>query len=213
MCRTSGRTRSGLEGAWGHLFGTINTREKFVDHRLELALHEWARFKADHSRECRNCHSAASMDITKRSPAHRSRTSASCSHLRRPASIATKALHTSCRTCAAFPAGNRKGALIAWAGQNKMGCVARPRRSAQSNLGHPPERSEIRGIFMQGWRRYREDDHVHPRTHDARGNRALYRRRRSGDAVIKLEGHKANRIAQTTFAGLGTHQQKVGKSK
>ena len=53
---------------WGHLFGTIDTREKFVDHRLELALHEWARFKANDSLECRNCHSAESMDITKQSP-------------------------------------------------------------------------------------------------------------------------------------------------
>ncbi len=53
---------------WGHLFGTIDTREKFNDHRLELALHEWARFKANDSLECRNCHSAESMDITKQSP-------------------------------------------------------------------------------------------------------------------------------------------------
>ena len=43
---------------WGHLFGSIDTREKFLDHRLELALHEWARFKANDSLECRNCHSA-----------------------------------------------------------------------------------------------------------------------------------------------------------
>ena len=53
---------------WGHLFGTIDTREKFLDHRLELALHEWARFKANDSLECRNCHSAESMDITRQSP-------------------------------------------------------------------------------------------------------------------------------------------------
>lgn len=53
---------------WGHLFGIINTREKFLDHRLELAEHEWARFKANDSLECRNCHSVASMDITKESP-------------------------------------------------------------------------------------------------------------------------------------------------
>ena len=53
---------------WGKIFGTIDTREKFVDHRLELALHEWARFKANDSLECRNCHSAASMDITRQSP-------------------------------------------------------------------------------------------------------------------------------------------------
>jgi len=47
---------------WGKIFGTINTREKFVDHRLELAIHEWARMKANDSLECRNCHSAESMD-------------------------------------------------------------------------------------------------------------------------------------------------------
>jgi cytochrome c-type protein NapC len=53
---------------WGHLFGSIDTREKFNDNRLELALHEWARFKANDSLECRNCHSSQSMDITKQSP-------------------------------------------------------------------------------------------------------------------------------------------------
>src|SRR5579872_1872636 len=53
---------------WGHLFGSINTRDKFIDSRLELAEHEWARFKANDSLECRNCHSSESMDITKQSP-------------------------------------------------------------------------------------------------------------------------------------------------
>ena len=53
---------------WGKIFGTINTREKFQDHRLELAAHEWARFKSNDSLECRNCHSAQSMDITRQAP-------------------------------------------------------------------------------------------------------------------------------------------------
>lgn len=53
---------------WGKIFGTINTREKFVAKRLELAQHEWARLKANDSLECRNCHSAESMDITRQSP-------------------------------------------------------------------------------------------------------------------------------------------------
>ena len=53
---------------WGHLFGTINTREKYLEKRLELAQHEWARLKANDSLECRNCHSAESMDITRQSP-------------------------------------------------------------------------------------------------------------------------------------------------
>ncbi|ASP74454.1 cytochrome C (plasmid) [Sinorhizobium meliloti] len=50
---------------WGKIFGTINTREKFLVHRLELAKHEWARLKANDSLECRNCHSSAAMDLSK----------------------------------------------------------------------------------------------------------------------------------------------------
>ena len=50
---------------WGKIFGTIDTREKFEEKRRELAEHEWARLKANNSLECRNCHTADSMDITK----------------------------------------------------------------------------------------------------------------------------------------------------
>ena len=53
---------------WGKLFGTIDTREKFLDHRLELARHEWARMKANNSLECRNCHGYDYMDFTRQSP-------------------------------------------------------------------------------------------------------------------------------------------------
>ena len=53
---------------WGKILGTIDTREKFLGHRLELAIHEWARMKANDSLECRNCHSADSMDVTRQSP-------------------------------------------------------------------------------------------------------------------------------------------------
>lgn len=50
---------------WGKIFGTISTRQKFLDMRLELAKHEWARLKANDSLECRNCHSSLAMDFTK----------------------------------------------------------------------------------------------------------------------------------------------------
>ncbi|PKM09544.1 MAG: cytochrome C, partial [Gammaproteobacteria bacterium HGW-Gammaproteobacteria-5] len=53
---------------WGKLFGTINTREKFLEKRLELAAHEWQRLKANDSLECRNCHNFAYMDFTRQSP-------------------------------------------------------------------------------------------------------------------------------------------------
>ncbi|MGJ3258918.1 MAG: NapC/NirT family cytochrome c [Rhodospirillales bacterium] len=53
---------------WGTIFGTINTREKFLNKRLELAKHEWSRLKSNDSLECRNCHSAESMDFSVQSP-------------------------------------------------------------------------------------------------------------------------------------------------
>ncbi|MAL90795.1 MAG: cytochrome C [Pseudomonas sp.] len=48
---------------WGKIFGTINTREKFLEKRRELAEHEWARLKANDSLECRNCHDFDFMDF------------------------------------------------------------------------------------------------------------------------------------------------------
>jgi cytochrome c-type protein NapC len=53
---------------WAKVFGAIDTREKFLDKRLELAEHEWSRLKANDSLECRNCHSFESMDFTRQSP-------------------------------------------------------------------------------------------------------------------------------------------------
>ena len=52
---------------WAAIFGTINTREKFLEHRIVLAQHEWDRLKANNSLECRNCHSMDSMDVTRQS--------------------------------------------------------------------------------------------------------------------------------------------------
>jgi cytochrome c-type protein NapC len=50
---------------WGKIFGKIDTRQKFLNARLELAQNEWARLKANNSLECRNCHSAAAMNLSK----------------------------------------------------------------------------------------------------------------------------------------------------
>ena len=47
--------------------GTIDSREKFVNHRLEMAQRVWAEMKANDSRECRSCHDAKSMDYAKQS--------------------------------------------------------------------------------------------------------------------------------------------------
>jgi trimethylamine-N-oxide reductase cytochrome c-type subunit TorC len=47
---------------WSHIFGTIDTREKFLEMRLQLAQNEWARLDANNSLECRNCHDYDSMN-------------------------------------------------------------------------------------------------------------------------------------------------------
>ncbi len=52
---------------WGTIFGTINTRDKFLAMRRTLAEHEWARLKANNSLECRNCHDFSHMDFTRQS--------------------------------------------------------------------------------------------------------------------------------------------------
>lgn len=49
---------------WGKLVGTIDTREKFLEKRIDLARNEWARMKANNSQECRNCHNFESFDYT-----------------------------------------------------------------------------------------------------------------------------------------------------
>ena len=46
---------------WHTLLGTVNTKEKFEAHRMEMAQREWARMKASDSQQCRNCHSFDAM--------------------------------------------------------------------------------------------------------------------------------------------------------
>lgn len=46
-----------------HFVGSIDTREKFVDKRLDLAKNVWATMKSTDSRECRNCHDLGHMDF------------------------------------------------------------------------------------------------------------------------------------------------------
>ena len=58
---------------WGKIFGTIDTRQKFQNHRLELAKHEWSRLKANDSLECRNCHKRESMSSELQSEKARNR--------------------------------------------------------------------------------------------------------------------------------------------
>ena len=43
--------------------GSIDTQEKFLARRLQLAEHVWASMKETDSQECRNCHTFDAMDI------------------------------------------------------------------------------------------------------------------------------------------------------
>ncbi len=49
---------------WGKITGFIDTREKFLAHRKEMAMREWQRMKESDSRECRNCHNFDYMDFS-----------------------------------------------------------------------------------------------------------------------------------------------------
>ena len=50
-----------------HFKGTIDTPDKFNEHRLRMAEMVWAEMAANDSRECRSCHSEENMDYTKQS--------------------------------------------------------------------------------------------------------------------------------------------------
>ncbi|MBV7387362.1 pentaheme c-type cytochrome TorC [Pasteurellaceae bacterium TAE3-ERU1] len=54
---------------FAELTGKFDDPEAFEKHRLEMAEREWARFKANGSKECKACHQYARMDFDKMSPA------------------------------------------------------------------------------------------------------------------------------------------------
>ena len=56
------KSQASLE-LWDKIVGTIGTKEKFEEHRLELAQIVWGKMRASGSRECRNCHSFEAMDM------------------------------------------------------------------------------------------------------------------------------------------------------
>lgn len=63
-----GRKMQASMEVWGHIFGTISTRELFLNHRRTMAEREWARMEANDSLQCRNCHTAEAMDLSKQNP-------------------------------------------------------------------------------------------------------------------------------------------------
>jgi cytochrome c-type protein NapC len=58
---------------WGHLTRMIDTREKFVAKRSELAHKVWQRMQSNDSHECRNCHKTEKMNTELQSDKARAR--------------------------------------------------------------------------------------------------------------------------------------------
>ena len=46
------------------ILGTIDTPEKYEQHRWDMANRVWAKMKASNSRECRSCHNFSQMDLS-----------------------------------------------------------------------------------------------------------------------------------------------------
>ena len=46
------------------ILGTIDTPEKYEEHRWDMANRVWAKMKATNSRECRSCHDLSQMDLS-----------------------------------------------------------------------------------------------------------------------------------------------------
>ncbi len=53
---------------WGHITGKLDTPAKYEKHKLEMAQSVWVELKANHSAECRSCHTPAAMALDKQSP-------------------------------------------------------------------------------------------------------------------------------------------------
>jgi cytochrome c-type protein NapC len=58
---------------WHEMLGTIDTREKFEQHRWDMASRVWEKMKATDSRECRSCHDYSHMDLSEQERSGRKR--------------------------------------------------------------------------------------------------------------------------------------------
>ena len=53
---------------YSYIMGNVDTLEKFNARRLHMAENEWARMKANDSKECRNCHNVDRMNFNEQRP-------------------------------------------------------------------------------------------------------------------------------------------------
>jgi cytochrome c-type protein NapC len=55
------------------IIGTIDTKEKYEQHRWDMASRVWEKMRATDSRECRSCHDYTSMDLSEQGRSARKR--------------------------------------------------------------------------------------------------------------------------------------------
>ena len=53
-----------VKDIYHEIVGTVDTKEKFVEHKWAMANRVWDRLKATDSRECRSCHDFKNMDLS-----------------------------------------------------------------------------------------------------------------------------------------------------
>ncbi|MEE9322041.1 MAG: NapC/NirT family cytochrome c [Granulosicoccus sp.] len=62
-----------VKDVYHEILGTIDTPEKFEEHRWDMASRVWAKMEATDSRECRSCHSFDHMDVSEQDKSARKR--------------------------------------------------------------------------------------------------------------------------------------------
>jgi len=62
-----------VKDVYHEILGTIDSEEKYEEHRWDMATRVWAKFKSTNARECRSCHDFAHMDLSSQSRSARNR--------------------------------------------------------------------------------------------------------------------------------------------
>lgn len=62
-----------VKDVYHEIAGTIDTPEKFEEHRWEMASRVWSAMERNDSRECRSCHEFSNMDLSEQGRSARSR--------------------------------------------------------------------------------------------------------------------------------------------
>ncbi len=62
-----------VKDVYHEILGTIDTKEKYEQHRWDMANRVWDKMRATDSRECRSCHDYTSMDLSAQGRSARNR--------------------------------------------------------------------------------------------------------------------------------------------